>query len=104
MPLSEAHETLVKQLIDLTGRVREMLKADDLEGLDALAEENKRLMAELAVLEFPEDSDALEFLVHARDCIQRTRSALQSKRDVLAEEIGTLETRKRVGKTYGANA
>ncbi len=104
MPPSETHESLAEQLIELTGKVREALDGEEPTALLALAEENKRLTGALASWE-PDagDSAAMALLVEARDCVAETRSALRARRDDLVQERRALDTRQKLGQTYGTH-
>lgn len=103
MQQSESHESLVKQLTELTGKVYTAIDAEGPDELAALADKSRSLATSLAEQgPDPDDPEALGRLVNARDRISEARAALLSKRNALVEELHALETRKAIGKAYRA--
>jgi hypothetical protein len=104
MPLSERHESLIHELFDVNERVCAALDAGSLDALDGLAAENQRITAALATETLPSRSDpqSQDRLKEVVGRIRETRSRLEQRREELAEQLHTLNTRRKVHRVYGS--
>jgi len=104
MPLSERYESLIHELLDVNERVCAALDAGSLDALDDLAAENQRITTALGAETFPPRSDpeAQGRLKEVVGHIRETRNRLEQNRNELAEELQTLNTRRKVHRVYGS--
>ena len=104
MPLSERYENLIHELLDVNERVCAALEAGNLDALDDLSAENRRISTALGAETLPPriDPEAQGRLKEVVDRIRETRGRLERNRNELAEELHTLNTRRKVHRVYGS--
>jgi hypothetical protein len=104
MPLSEQHEILLHELLDVNERVCAALDAGSFDALEELAQENRRITTALAAEPLPARSDpeARVRLIEVVGLIRETRSRLEQRRDGLAEQLHTMNTKQKIHRAYSS--
>ena len=100
---SETHETLYRNLADITARIKSALGENDARAIIGLAEEHRDVMDSLKRAGLSPDAGLLDRVKETRDQVHEVVAKIHKQRDELGRQLVMFERKKRVSAAYAGN-